>query len=279
MRYLFNTKIAKLFFSKYFNIPTEATIVQIGKNSIHFTTDGVTYKCRTFQTNFLDHPVLKRIQAAVMLPFALLSKGFAFLLLTDNTATNNKDAGISQYTPTTNYGSNAGVGYVASQTGGDDWRFLLHFTLPAGSGTISAVTLNLYQYVSVGTNTALNLEVHELSRTNWTEAGVTWNKYDGTNNWTTAGGDFSATIVHAIAHTNGAVNAYRTWQLGTGATNPISGLTWGGDVHLIVRFSNTGNNPGQYENFYPKENGSNTPYIEITYTAGSSTNSNFFAFM
>lgn len=270
MRQLFNTKLALWVFNRLFGIPKGVTIVQLSRNSIHFTEDGQTFKCRTFQRNLLDFPALKKLQTILLFPLAFVSKGFAFLLLTDTASVCNKDAGISQFTPTTNYGNSATTGYVASQTGGDDWRLLLHFTLSSGSGTISAVKLNLYKAGGFGTNTGLNLEVHELSRTNWTEAGVTWNKYDGTNNWTTAGGDFSATIVSALPHTT-SNNLYRTWDIGPGATNPISGLTWGSDVHLIVRYSNTGNNPAQAERFNTDADGSNLPYIEITYTAGGGT--------
>lgn len=203
----------------------------------------------------------------MLAPFVFLSKGFAFLLLTDTTSTNNKENGISQYTPTTNYGNTVSTGYVASQTGGDDWRLLIHFTLASGSGTISAVTLNLYKVSGFGTDTGQNIEVHELTRTNWTETGSTWNKYDGTNNWTTAGGDFSATIVQALPHTT-SNNLYRSWNIGPGATNPISGLTWGSDVHLILRYSTSGASPAQAERYNTDADGSNLPYIEITYTAG-----------
>lgn len=148
MRYLFNTKLALWFFNRYFNIPLDATIVGIGKNSIHFTHDFETFRCRSFQNKLMDYAILKKLQAVLILPFALASKGFAFLLLTDTSSTNNKDAGINQYSPTTNYGSSASTGWVASQTGGDDWRTLVHFTLSSGSGTISAVTLNMYKPTS-----------------------------------------------------------------------------------------------------------------------------------
>lgn len=266
MRYLFNTKPALWFFNRYFNLPLDATVVGIGKNSIHFTNDFKTFKCRSFQNNLLDFPVLKRIQQFALIPFALASKGFAFLLLTDTSATNNKDAAISQYTPTTSYGTTTDVGYVASQTGGDDWKFFIHFTLPSGSGTISNVTLNLYRFGGFGTNTGLNLEVREMTRTNWTNA-CTWNKYDGTNNWTLAGGDYSATIVDSIAH-NTSNNVWRVWDIGASATNPIAGLTWGSDVHLAIVFSSSGANPAQAENMRSRDDASNQPYIEITYTAG-----------
>lgn len=37
------------------------------------------------------------------------------------------------------------------------------------------------------------LDALRLTRTNWTEKGAIWSKYDGTNNWTSAGGDYTAT--------------------------------------------------------------------------------------
>lgn len=266
---LYRTKTARRFFHKHFNIPQDATVLRIEKDNIHFTHDFETFKCRAWQVKIADFPVMQRLRALATLPLALVTKGFAFLLLTDNTATNNKDDAICLDLPTNNFGTSDTVGYVASQINNENWRFLLHFTLPSGTGTISAITLNLYtQSGCTGTNTGLSIEVHELTRTNWTEAGVTWNKYDGTNNWTTAGGDYSATVVDSLAHSN-TVGQWRVWDMiGANATNPISGLTWGSQLHLLLRFSTENNNPNQAENYNTKESASNKPYIEITYTAG-----------
>lgn len=272
MNLLFRTKVAKRFFNRYFNIPLDSAVVSIGKDNIHFTKDYRTFTCRAWQIPITQFPIFKKIQTIAILPFAFLSKGFAFLLLTDNTATNNKDDAICLALPTNNFGTSDTVGYVASQINNENWRFLLHFTLPSGTGTISSITLNLYtQSGCTGTNTGLSVEVHELTRTNWTENGATWNKYDGTNNWTTAGGDYSTTVVDSLAHSN-TVGQWRVWDMiGANATNPISGLTWGSQLHLLLRFSTENNNPNQAENYNTKESASNKPYVEVTYTTGSST--------
>jgi hypothetical protein len=69
-------------------------------------------------------------------------------------------------------------------------RTLIQFDLssiPSGS-TITGVTLRMYDS---GSNLATNtrtMRVFRCRRT-WGETTVTWNKYDGTNSWTTAGAD------------------------------------------------------------------------------------------
>lgn len=265
MRYLFNTKLALWFFNRYFGIPIDATIVQLRKDSIHYTHDWNTFKCRHWQVNLLDFEPFKTIKQLLVLPFAYLSKGFAFLLLTDSTATNNKDGQLFVLAPTTNYGTADAM--WASCDAGAQFHALIDFTLPSGSGTISAITLNLYKAANGGTNTGVNVEVHEMTR-DWTEAGATWNKYDGTNNWTSAGGDYSSTVVDSLAHT-ATNNIWRAFDLiGAGATNPISGLTWGSNVKLLLLISPESTTPQQAENYYTKDRASNKPYIEITYTAG-----------
>lgn len=69
-------------------------------------------------------------------------------------------------------------------------RGLMKFDLssiPSGS-TITAVTLRLYD---IGLNLATNTRTMRCYRClrNWGETTVTWNKYDGTNAWGTAGAD------------------------------------------------------------------------------------------
>lgn len=62
---------------------------------------------------------------------------------------------------------------------------------------------------------------------------------------------------------------WRQWDLiGAGATNPISGLTWGSTVRLLLLISPESTTPQQAENYNTKEATSNKPYIEITYTSG-----------
>ncbi len=40
--------------------------------------------------------------------------------------------------------------------------------------------------------------IHRLTQPNWTELGATWNNYNGSNTWATAGGDFVATPAQSL---------------------------------------------------------------------------------
>lgn len=55
--------------------------------------------------------------------------------------------------------------------------------------TAEVVEAQLWTYVEAGT--ARNVDLHRVTRQS--TSARTWNKYDGTNSWTTAGGDISAT--------------------------------------------------------------------------------------
>ncbi len=98
------------------------------------------------------------------------------------------DAQIISDGPTTNYGTHTAldVGEVPAAT--STRRSLLKFDLSSLSGKlITSAVLRLYDGGADYTNNTRTMYVNRMKRA-WTEAGVTWNKYDGTNNWTTAGG-------------------------------------------------------------------------------------------
>jgi hypothetical protein len=143
---------------------------------------------------------------------------------------------------------------------------LINFTLPAGSGSISSI--RLYLYVTTLFTGTFTVKVHQLTQA-WTEAGATWNTYDGTNNWASPGGDYSATVVDTAA-----APASGNWfylDLSTGADNPIAGLTWGGTVDLIVRTDAQGDS--RNIEIATKEHATSSirPYIEITYSTAGDT--------
>ena len=77
------------------------------------------------------------------------------------------------------------VGY-SSETNGK-YRSLIKFNLASipANATITSATLILRLNYQGGT-TSNTMSVYPLLK-NWTETGVTWNRYDGTNNWQTAG--------------------------------------------------------------------------------------------
>lgn len=180
---------------------------------------------------------------------------------TDTSSTNNKDTYLKEYSPDTNYGSGSDMGII----GDDEARrinAIIHFTLSSGSGTISDVKLKLYE--STQTQSSDTADVHELTQTGWVEDEATWNEYSSGNSWTSAGGDYNATIIDST--TIGDGNGWKTWVLmGTGATNPLT-LDWSDNIHLLLKTRNRlSPNCGAYVN--SKEAASNKPYLEITYEA------------
>ncbi len=85
-------------------------------------------------------------------------------------------------------------------------RALLYFDVSTLS-TPSAEYLGLY-FTTLGTSVAgRTYKICRLTQASWTEAGATWLKYDGTNVWTLAGGDF--TVTGAITFTIPSAN--NTW--------------------------------------------------------------------
>ena len=99
-------------------------------------------------------------------------------------------------TPTTNYGSAAAF-YVFK--GADNvkrpiLKFDMSGTIPAGA-TINSATLSAYCFIYLGGNypSGRTYTCKRVTQTGWTSSGSTWNKYDGTNNWASAGGDYTDT--------------------------------------------------------------------------------------
>lgn len=117
------------------------------------------------------------------------------LILQPNEAA-SKDSYINSSVPTTNFGSDVTmiIGHTtktpASRRALIDWDLS---SIPAGSKILS--TSKLEMNVISGITNGADYEIHRITQSLWTEAGVTWDKYDGTNNWTTPGGDINSPIV------------------------------------------------------------------------------------
>ena len=105
----------------------------------------------------------------------------------------NKDTYIRDTAATTNYG-NAGNGWLGEMTvAARILRWLIQFDVSSisSSATCDSATLSIYAGSDDATNSG-TLEVYRVLRS-WVEgdgstgSGATWNTYDGTNNWGTAG--------------------------------------------------------------------------------------------
>ncbi len=103
------------------------------------------------------------------------------------------DASMEQAQPDHNYGFQEGVGHRLQYAGEAkvSWRRAIgNFDVSALAGaTINSA--KLVREVSNIVNPGVEAKLSRCTRpSTWTEGGVTWNKWDGTTDWTTAGGDF-----------------------------------------------------------------------------------------
>lgn len=121
------------------------------------------------------------------------------------------DTQIKESAATTNYASGQYM-EATSYGAGDNTRALLNIAPPSlgGTVTVSAASLSLYQQnAETGTRT---IDLFKLLRGT---SAATWNTYDGTNNWGTAGAtgvaDYDATALASLAVTTTS-GVYKTWS-------------------------------------------------------------------
>ena len=108
------------------------------------------------------------------------------------------DTTIRGVNPTINYGTSNVL--QIGVTSGYVYRALVKWSLAGITPTdiCDSATLSLWLAVDAATTYAVTWGVYRVLR-DWGETTATWNKYDGTNNWTTAGatgaGDIDATLL------------------------------------------------------------------------------------
>ncbi len=138
--------------------------------------------------------------------------------------------------------------------------------IPAGA-KIHSAQLELYHKNTIGSNTGSGATVHRVTR-DWVEGtmsgggtadGATWDTWDGSANWTTAGGDYSVSI-EASSAINAATGDWESWDIKTlvqgwiDGDYPNNGLLLKGSGMVNVTFAS-------------KENADPTlhPKLSITY--------------
>ncbi|HOW26547.1 MAG TPA: Ig-like domain-containing protein [Bacteroidales bacterium] len=143
------------------------------------------------------------------------------------------------------------------------FRFNNVTTIPSNAVVQSAL---FSIYLTGGDNNTLTYNVHQLTQT-WTEAGVTWLKYDGTNNWTNAGGTYNSTAAATL--TTGKVVGYKEFSIPGIVQNWVKTPANGGYANygIIVKQANEATGIDKRHQFGSSEN--NTlglrPKLVVTY--------------
>ncbi|RDJ35238.1 MAG: hypothetical protein DWQ19_10515 [Crenarchaeota archaeon] len=113
------------------------------------------------------------------------------------------DTYVTDLTPNSNFGSNASlfVGYDIDESKDEqDFRALLRYDVSAVSSyTILSATLTL---TLTNTPTAQTITLYRSGQPAWTEAGATWNNYDGVSPWSVEAGD-PTTPSDTVAYSSG----------------------------------------------------------------------------
>ena len=106
----------------------------------------------------------------------------------------SQDSDMDRKHPDTAYGTAYRMYLGAYVNSGEECRDLVQFDLSSISGrTVTDATLHMYRFYKYY-NQPLDADVHRVTQS-WVESSATWNKYDGTHNWASAGGDFDATVI------------------------------------------------------------------------------------
>ena len=180
--------------------------------------------------------------------------------------------GISSATPTTGLCPNTTMA-VGSNSG--TYRAVAVFpslttTVPLDSVIVDAEFFP-YQSAALNSNTQ-TVEVDQLTRA--FTSGVTWNTYDGTHAWTTAGGDYTSAYNYGSAAITSTTGARKSIPM----TNLVSQWVDGNLPNygaLIKVSSEPGSNLDTFAS--SSDSSGNGPELKVTYQArfGSTTTSTF----
>jgi hypothetical protein len=230
-------------------------------------TTGITYRI-----NATDFAALINWQNLVRANYALTT-----CVTVQPNSTTGKDTYIAYSNKDNNYGNAAALMTDSEQA--NPIRALIQFDLSSipNNATVISATLGLYLSKNSGSQTDV-VEAHRLTR-NWTEGtggkntGATWNRYNGVSAWTTAGGDYDASIAGSFVASG---TGWKTITLTTLAQAWVNG-TYANQGVILLSPPKSGNNEKQY-NSSDASNASQRPKLAVCYRPPSGNN-NTAAFM
>ena len=157
-------------------------------------------------------------------------------------------------------------------TSGDFLRSAVAFDLSAPElvgATINSATVSFFVRGadSSSENATITLDLHQLS-SSFTNDGATWLSRDGTNDWTTAGGDFGGVLASASGNPRTASAGDSVAFSGASLASAVEAAV-GGDIHLLVKSGVEGGanrNLFQFASTRNLVNSATGPVLSIDYT-------------
>ncbi len=120
-------------------------------------------------------------------------------------STTGVDTYISANSTSTNFGTSISfaVGDIFSATDKANRGLIrMDVTSLTSEMVITSAVLTLAITAKTNISSATDFTVHRCTRSTWTNAGATWLTYDGSNAWTTSGGDYVSTAADTTSITN-----------------------------------------------------------------------------
>jgi predicted CXXCH cytochrome family protein len=176
------------------------------------------------------------------------------------------DSYIDEANPSSNFGLQSTM-KIASALSANQ-RLLLQFDLSSLQNVSAFEEAELKLFMNQAPGASRSYGAYSLQNS-WTEAGVTWNSRDGSNNWSSGGGDYNSSAT-TVTTTGIQSRRWLTWlvtsDIESWYQNPSSNFGW-----LIKDI--TENDTGS-ASFYTKQYNSDTslqPKLEIGYLATTAT--------
>lgn len=162
---------------------------------------------------------------------------------------------------------NLGVGiYILGSSKFTLARALINFDVSALVGIYSSIDAAQLEMIVPSRNVVGSPpgKVYRCTRPDtWVEADATWNKYDATNNWTTAGGDYDGSTPTPVAFTLPGSGDWTVTGLTAFVTDAIASRS--NIVSMILRMDDeSASGTSRWLSVYSKE-GTTPPVLRVTY--------------
>lgn len=193
------------------------------------------------------------------------------IFITDNstggTHSGTEDTYLREQAPTANQDATDGL-EVHAFGSSNRANGLIRFTLPAvlTGATINSATLSLKVKDKTTTYT---VDAHRCLQA-WTEGGATWNKYDGTTDWATAGGTGGADMTASATASVSVAASVNFYQDFAGLTADVQAWASGAANHgwLLKRNNYTAHDSHYIVFFRSEGTDGSRPILTVDYTEG-----------